>query len=365
MGPDSGEADCGTGEQLLLSCARTSVAVETRDRIRALASGPVEWECLAAAASAHGVLPLLYRALKTACPDAIPQPAADRLRDLAHACACRNAFLAGELRRVMGLLGESGVAAVPLKGPVLALQAYGDVLLRQYWDLDILIRRHDFARVVGLLSDAGYRPPRPMSRARRAVLLRFGFECNLAREDGACCVQLHWAGSGGAISLPLDPDRLRERLVMLPLAGAMLPTLPVEELLLYLCAHGGRHCWRRLQWVCDVAELLRRHSGGEWGRLVALSRASGTGRMLSLGLLLAHDLLDAPLPADLLRQVESDALLPALAAQSRRWLFTREPRGGATAAQEFCFQLRLRERWRDRVVGLAGGILEFAARHAG
>src|SRR5207244_11975507 len=45
--------------------------------------------------------------------------------------------------------------------------------------------------------------------------------------------------------------------ISLPLGGTLVRTLSAEHLLLVLCAHGAKHCWERLGWICDVAELLR------------------------------------------------------------------------------------------------------------
>ena len=45
-----------------------------------------------------------------------------------------------ELQRVMEVLGATGVPVLALKGPALAVQAYGDVSLRSYGDVDVLVQ---------------------------------------------------------------------------------------------------------------------------------------------------------------------------------------------------------------------------------
>ena len=48
--------------------------------------------------------------------------------------------LTRELARIMACLENHSVDAIPYKGPALAQAIYGDVAMRQFSDLDILIR---------------------------------------------------------------------------------------------------------------------------------------------------------------------------------------------------------------------------------
>jgi hypothetical protein len=43
---------------------------------------------------------------------------------------------------------------------------------------------------------------------------------------------------------------------MLPGMALGYPRGP-EDMLLFLCVHGGKHQWTRLAWICDVAEFIR------------------------------------------------------------------------------------------------------------
>ena len=51
--------------------------------------------------------------------------------------------------RLVGILDQLeavGISAMPIKGPVLALRAYGSVVRRWFFDLDILVHRVDLSR---------------------------------------------------------------------------------------------------------------------------------------------------------------------------------------------------------------------------
>jgi hypothetical protein len=111
--------------------------------------------------------------------------------------------------------------------------------------------------------------------------------------------------------------------------------------------HGATHRWPRLEWICDVAELLRRGTPVDWDRLLQRARASGAARMLGLGVQLAHELLGAPLPLAL-ATLAGDARVRALARAVYRHLPDErpDPNPGLKLAP---FHLAMRERLRDRV----------------
>jgi len=79
---------------------------------------------------------------------------------------------------------------IPLKGPVLALSAYGDLSYRGFSDLDILIQEHDIARAVATLAELGFR-----CKCHNAWLkpyLSFGHELDFICDNGDVFVDLQW-----------------------------------------------------------------------------------------------------------------------------------------------------------------------------
>ena len=54
-----------------------------------------------------------------------------------------------------------------------------------------------------------------------------------------------------------------------------MSSLAPEDNLLLLCMHGAKHCWSRLERVCDVAELITSHSNLDWVALVSRAKVFG------------------------------------------------------------------------------------------
>ncbi len=305
---------------LLLCCARTRLDQQTAERVRRLASGPLSWMEFVRLARSHDVLNLAYRSLRAACPEAVPPAIREQLNRYARRCGARNRNLAGRLIGLLALLDAHAIPAVPLKGPVLAAAVYGDLCLREFLDLDILIHERDALRAKSLFLAAGYEVRTKLDARGRPTEpgeYEYTFTHRADRHSAELCWRITPEGFLGS----LDLASLGERRQPVRLAGAWVADLPPEERLLTLCVHGSKHCWASLRWICDVAEAVRACPNLNWHRVRALAKPSGCWRAVALGLLLAHDLLGAPLPDAIRSEVRHDAGAGRLAAWVRTWLF--------------------------------------------
>src|SRR6185436_19694067 len=112
--------------ELLLCCARTSVAVHQRAQVLALMKEKIDFCYLREVADWHGLLPLLYSNLNAICPEAIPETHLSELQALFRKNLISNLLLASEMRSIIEMFESHGINAVAFKGPTLALIAYKD-----------------------------------------------------------------------------------------------------------------------------------------------------------------------------------------------------------------------------------------------
>jgi hypothetical protein len=281
-------------------------------------------------------------------PEAVPAAALAQLRELFYANAARNLFLAKTLLDLLNRLETQQIRAIPFKGPVLAASAYGNLALRQFSDLDILVHERDISRAMDVFRIQGYCPLLPESAGEQADYFKSHYVCNFRRVGGTESIDLQWGITFDRyLSFPLDFDRLWQRLQPVSLLGATLRDIPPEDLLLFLCVHGCRHEWERLEWICDVAELIRAKPDLNWDQVIAQADRTDTCRMLLLGVGLASDLLGTRLPERIRYRTRSKAI-KALAAWVAQRLRTDES-DPARFTDSFFFSLRTRERLRSRV----------------
>lgn len=338
--------------ELLLRIMRTEIAPEGVGRIRVLLRGGIDWGRLMGIAGRHGVGPLLYWHLHTNCLQDVPEAALKQLRDHFYANAAQVIFLTAELCNLLHLLENQGIPAVPFKGPILAASVYRNTLLRHAGDLDILIRKHDALKARDVLLHMEYLPRPNLSKDQIATEFKSSYGYGFVRKDGRVLVELQWDVTRSFLSSLVDTEGLWGRLREATLDGKTVPNLSAEDLLLLLCAHGTKHCWIQLRWICDVAELVR----GErldWEWVLDQARRRNGMRMLSLSLLLAEDLFGVELPQKVLRRIQRDRSAKSLARGVRDRLFqgTHDAGWKLNPAPTYAiyFHMKSRERMRDKV----------------
>ncbi len=335
--------------QLLLRTARVQIEPDDADGIRTLVRNGLDFEYLVSSALRHGMMSLLYWHLNTICPEALPEVTLKYLRDRFYEKALRNLFLAGRLVELLKIFEANGVHAAPYKGPVLAASVYGLLSLREIGDLDILVRKRDVLTVKDLLLTRGYQPEFNLSPEQEVTYLRTECEYNFDSIDRTVHVEIHWEIVPRYFSFQLDHERLWGRIKTTSLCGANVRMLCPEDCLLILCVHGAKHSWDRLVWICDIAQLIGVHPELDWEQIMEQASALGMRRMLVLGLFLANNLLGASLPEAVMHRARADTAILPLVRYVRERLFGDSPvTAEAWKWQSRQFQLRARERWRDR-----------------
>lgn len=334
--------------ELLLCCARTCINPQSTDRLKTLLQGRIDWTYVIWAALSHQMMPLVFWGLSTTYPETVPKLIFNQLRDHFNAIVRRNLFLTGELLKILDLFNAHGISAIPLKGPVLAASVYGNVALRQFGDLDILVHEQDVLRAQDLLICNGYHADPPMSDAQVKEHLRSAYyDLVFIRDNAKVKIELHWRLTSKSLTFRLDHDHVWERVESVSLAGRKVPSLSPDDLLLYLSAHGSKHFWEKLFWICDIAKLIHAHSGINWGCLMRSAQTYGNERMLFLGLILARDLFEVALPEEVLKKMKADNILKPLSGYVYKNIFS-EAYGGNE--RRYPFYLFVTERWRDRFV---------------
>ena len=215
------------------------------------------------------MLPLLYTRLDKMARDLAPQEEMARLRKMYLATARYNLLLTQRLLGVVDILAGHGIEVIPFKGPVLAVQAYGDICLRRFVDVDIIIHPEDFRRVHDLLIAHGYSPLFPVNKKREKWLLRSG--TGFLFSTGSTHLDVHWSITQKGQAFQIKPERLWQNLRPVCLNGRELLGLSPENTLLLAWLHGVKHQWEELKWVADLIRLL--HACSDEDRLSLLGQA--------------------------------------------------------------------------------------------
>ncbi len=338
--------------RLLLLCARTRVNTQQREQMRTLARKQLDWDFILARAQPHALIPLLYRNLNKYCEDLVPSSVLQQLWSDNQVNAERNRKNTAEMIRVLREFKAAGISAVPYKGPALAVLAHGDIELRKFWDLDIVIQPRDIIPAKTLLISQGYEwhPTQGQVTGRNeARNFRVWHEYSFIHPHTRAMIDLHWRITPNRFPFDVDLDGLWKQLKPARLLGEDIQVFPTEATLLFLCVHGSKDMWwKRIGWICDISELLASNPDLDWSYSFEMAKETGTRRMLLLGLSLTHELLQAPLPEQVLNRIRSDNAVQPLVDHVIRRLFDDQ-----FAIDYFVerqrFHISVRERFRDKL----------------
>jgi hypothetical protein len=330
---------------VLCACAGVELAPERVARIAGWQESEFNWNEFLRQAEHHGVLPLVARNV-TAHARGLPPEVEQALQSAFETNVRRNLWFASELVRIVDHFEKRDLRAIPYKGPVLAESVYGDVALRNFGDLDLLIAAADFERAKQVLAELGYRPSAELSPAVERFWLRYGYERSFDSAAGKYLVELQWGLLPYFYAVDLRVEELLARAGGAALGGREMPCLSPEDSLLVLCLHAGKHLWMRLIWVCDIAETMRAQPV-DWVVVCARARELGIVRILGVSFWLVRALLRVSLPGPPQEIVDGDPEVQVLGEQFAARL-ARSAGYDFESAEYFRWVLRLRERRGDR-----------------
>lgn len=308
--------------RFLIACSQTEASQNDIDVIRTfLEASSTPADRLIASADRHGLVPITYKTLKTLAGknmlDAVRQSSAEALlKGLQSAnmqTARRNMLMSAELLRVMKLLNDNGVNALAFKGPTLSQMAYGDITMRQYGDLDVLVRRNDAPSAVAMLQKEGYEEVYRLTPAQSEQWYKNAKDIVLLHPDKMIHLELHWQLSDDDYPVQMGHDAIWSRPQTVAIQGRDVPTFGAETLLIYLCIHGSKHLWERIGWIKDI-DLVIRTQPIDWERFASRLDQENYARMVLLGLDLSRRLFRTPLPPSILQQLEGRKRLAKLRA---------------------------------------------------
>jgi len=305
--------------------------------MRRLAERVQDWDGLLDLAHEHRISMLLYRSLPEAGA-AVPVKAKERLAAEYNRNLVQNMARAAELIRLLERLDRESIPAMPFKGVVLAASVYGDPTARGVGDLDLLIDPRNLLRASAILRECGYELTTPIREDGFPVAPYYP-ECVFFRPADGMVVELRWRLDvlNSRYSRDLGLSWVWPSRQTATIAGAAVPTMNPEIMLLMLCMHGCKHVWSRLIWICDVAQLLTARPDLDWSQVIREAKRQALRRVLALGVLLAVRVAGAEVPAGVLRVFEAESGLPALAEYLDEHLF--EP--GSTPASQVPYNMQL------------------------
>ncbi len=263
------------------------------------------WSAFLDLAKRHRLVPLCHTVL-TRCSAELPPATKLALEALHNRQTLLNLGRAVELLQVLDAFREAKIEGMPFKGVALGALLYGDYTLRAAGDLDLIIRQEDLRQAAEIMRARGYTLVTPIRPDGRPVAENYD-EYHFERQSDGMVLELRWRLDfvHPRYAHNIGLDWMAQRPQFVHLAGAQVPAPDQETTLILLCMHASKHRWSRLNWVCDVAQLLRATPSLDWAKVQRESATVGLRKAVALGLLLAHRVAGVAIPFQIVRDFDS------------------------------------------------------------
>ena len=310
---------------VLLACVRFYLRTTTLSELTCLLASDVNWTTLLETAINNGVMPVLYQSLKAIEEDLVPPAVMVQLQTCNRMNGLHNLSQTKELLKILALLEKAGIEAIAFKGPTLAASAYGNVTLRQFNDLDILVRKKNFWQAKAVLVAQGYQSSGTEAEeielfncqfqislshsTPEATMFNQRFKPSLLHSNPERSIDLHWGIPPKRIWKSDRFERLWENLDLIDLMGQPIKTFNKEATLVVQCMNVAKNPSNRaFKQICDVAQIIRAYPDLNWQSALELSSKLHSQQLFLIGLSITRKLLHIPLPQFMLEMLVKSQL---------------------------------------------------------
>jgi hypothetical protein len=174
--------------------------------------------------------------------------------------------------------------------------AYGDITLRQYCDLDILIKEEDVKKSYTLFENHGYNTEFKKEYLNNNIYIDKNSDIQFYNSINNILIEVHWKlfRNQFAKNIKFIDLLINKREIILK--NYKLKVFSNELLLVYLCMHGSKHCWERISWILDIHMILEKNKNMDWNYIYKQAKVFKCEVMLDLGLSLSHKFFSTIIP---------------------------------------------------------------------
>ena len=203
-----------------------------------------------------------------------------------------NMLMTAELIKVMQLLERNGIKTIAFKGPTLAQLAYGDIALRQYSDLDILIEYSELQNAIDILQENNY----ILDKDEKFKITKQNsiYHDVTLYSPSQISIELHWQLFSNEFKTDFSVLDIDKNIQNIDISNHSLVSFRPEYLIIYLCIHGAKHNWERMEWLVDIDKLIQTQIL-DWQYVLHLVETSNTQRIFFSTLHLVHTFFGTPL----------------------------------------------------------------------
>lgn len=199
--------------------------------------------------------------------------------------------LTAESLRVYQEFQRQKISVALLKGTALAHLLYQKPHLRQFSDIDLLIKPHQFEISCSALEYLGYRPLVILSPKKLAHELKTQHAITFRHTSLGIELDLHWSLVQTQFAIRFEMEDVFRNLETIEVMKAPVETLGIIDTLLFISAHSSKSYWLLLRDSLDFMLAQNKLSQESTNRLIEKAFASGQEILLAVSVEVARSLL--------------------------------------------------------------------------
>ncbi|MFK5977129.1 MAG: nucleotidyltransferase family protein [Sulfurovum sp.] len=239
----------------------------------------------------HKITKVVYTNLKKHFPN---DSLVTKLQKIFMINSQKSMLLSAELLHITKLLEKQNIDIISFKGASLSQLLYGDIISRQYSDLDILIELQDRDNIYEILSQNGYEKTLNITLSQEEKWYKNSKDMLLFHKKRGIHIELHWLLVDRDFPMDIELDSIKKECQNITINRQNIKIFGNEDLLIYLTIHGSTHLWHSIGWIKDI-DMMIRGQNIDWDKIEIRLNITQRGAFL-LGLYLSNSLLDTPIP---------------------------------------------------------------------
>ena len=248
------------------------------------------WDNFISLSYSHGVFPLVYKILKK-YDEKIPLDKLSFMKQTYMDIVKQNMLMTSELIKISKLLEENDIKSIAFKGPTLSQMAYGDVVSRQYVDLDVLVDESLLESAKKILEENNYLPKYNLEEYQKENLKDVVHDISMINKTNGINIELHWTLSSGEFFIDLEKLDYLSDTKKYQISNSDLNIFSNEKLFIYLCVHGYKHLWERIEWLVDIYYLIIKENI-DLEKVVEKSKSVDADRIVLSTLIICQKMFD-------------------------------------------------------------------------
>lgn len=230
-----------------------------------------------------------------------------KLQQVYYKTVGRSTILYNHFGTIANAFVEHNIPVIALKGIYLSEWLYQDIGLRQFSDIDLLVKPEDGLRCLSLLTLLGYKP----SDSGETEFVKAQTEIihypPMVLEGVSVEIHIKLHGKYEEYHLPVE--QLWKNVQSVQLNNVAVYTLSMNDLLIHLCVHLDKHFQAgHVQFTCfnDITNLLeKQESSLNWDKFIETCRNYKCEVEVFRYILVANKYMNAPVPASIIQKYDS------------------------------------------------------------